>query len=60
MFDKFIRWYDSQRDSARWWLFVAYVIICNGALYTPYLVLNVIGIVMAIPLIVVAVCIILK
>ena len=50
MFDKFNDWYDNQDEPNRFLMFMCYLIVCYGGLYAPYLVLNIVGIVFAIPL----------
>ena len=55
MFDKFNNWYDNDvKEPNRFLIFMYYTIICYGGLYAPYLVLNVIGLMLAIPLLAVA------
>jgi hypothetical protein len=55
MFDKFNNWYDNEvSEPNRFVYFMVYIIICYGGLYAPYLILNIIGIVFAVPLVAVA------
>lgn len=50
MFDKFNNWYDNLDEPNRFVYFMAYIIICYGGLYAPYLILNAIGVIFFIPL----------
>ena len=55
MFDKFNNWYDNLDEPKRFIYFLCYTIVCYGGLYAPYLALNMIGIILAIPLLAVTV-----
>jgi len=56
MFNKFNHWYDYKvSESNRFIYFMTYTILCYGGLFAPYLILNIIGIILFVPMFLVAV-----